>query len=481
MSAEPSLEQRAERLAVADATELAPQGRAWAGDALRRRLLAGADAIAVIATATAVGLVSADLTGLATVVAATGLGFTLARLLRMYDRDHRVLAHGVADELAPLSAWVCGLGVAAVVLAPLAGFRPPSGAALAALIGGLLLATLGLRAGARVLWRQVTSPERVLIVGSGALATAMRRKLEVFEDLHLELVGVVKDDILDGHGHRSPDAFLDALAAQHGSVDRILLASTTAHEGTIAELMPLCRAREIKLGLVPPARGMFGTAVQLDHLGELPIVQYNTWHVSRITQAGKRVLDVAVASVLLVLLLPLLPVVVVAIRMDSPGPAFFRQRRVARGGGVFRMLKLRTMVRDAESRLSEVVVLDDLESPVFKLKQDPRVTRVGRWLRRTSLDELPQLYNVLRGEMSLVGPRPEQVELVDRYPEEVRNVRLAVKPGITGPMQVSGRGALTLEERLAVEREYVENLSVPRDVRIIAQTIAVVVYGRGAY
>ena len=144
------------------------------------------------------------------------------------------------------------------------------------------------------------------------------------------------------------------------------------------------------------------------------------------------------------------------------------------------MLKFRTMVPDAEARLSEVVDLDALEHPTFKLQRDPRVTRIGRFLRRTSLDELPQFLNVLRGDMSLVGPRPEQVELVERYAPEHR-VRLDVRPGLTGPMQVYGRGDLGFDERLAVEREYVENLALRRDFRIMLLTLAAVLRGRGAY
>jgi lipopolysaccharide/colanic/teichoic acid biosynthesis glycosyltransferase len=144
------------------------------------------------------------------------------------------------------------------------------------------------------------------------------------------------------------------------------------------------------------------------------------------------------------------------------------------------MIKFRTMVSNAEDLLNDLVPFDKLADPMFKLREDPRVTSVGRFLRRTSLDELPQLFNVLRGDMSLVGPRPEQVELVDRYAPEHR-FRLAVKPGITGPMQVYGRGELSFEERLAVEREYIENLSIGRDVRILALTLPIVFAQRGAF
>jgi lipopolysaccharide/colanic/teichoic acid biosynthesis glycosyltransferase len=144
------------------------------------------------------------------------------------------------------------------------------------------------------------------------------------------------------------------------------------------------------------------------------------------------------------------------------------------------MYKFRTMVVNAESMLEDVVTLGALHEPVFKLRDDPRVTRIGRIIRRTSLDELPQLINVLMGDMSLVGPRPEQVELVELYTRDER-VRLAVKPGMTGPMQVFGRGQLTFDERLALEREYIENLSLGRDLRILALTLPAVIAGDGAF
>jgi lipopolysaccharide/colanic/teichoic acid biosynthesis glycosyltransferase len=194
----------------------------------------------------------------------------------------------------------------------------------------------------------------------------------------------------------------------------------------------------------------------------------------------KRTLDLVGAAVALVVVAPLMLAIAVAVRLDSRGPVLFVQRRVGLDGRAFAILKFRTMVAGADDDLSALVRIADLDAPAFKLQRDPRVTRIGRLLRRTSLDELPQLLNVLRGDMSLVGPRPEQVEVVDRYAEEHR-LRLAVKPGLTGPMQVYGRGALTFEERLAVEREYIENLSIGRDLRLLALTLPSVVNGRGAF
>jgi lipopolysaccharide/colanic/teichoic acid biosynthesis glycosyltransferase len=182
---------------------------------------------------------------------------------------------------------------------------------------------------------------------------------------------------------------------------------------------------------------------------------------------------------MLLVTLPLFVVIAAAIRLDDHGPVFFRQTRGARWGAPFTMLKFRTMGVDAEQRLDELLDLERLADPMFKLKEDPRVTRVGRFLRRTSLDELPQLINVLTGTMSIVGPRPEDYRLVQRYDADALAVRCGMKPGITGPMQVHGRGDLTFAERIAVEREYLENYTVTNDLRILAMTVASLLFGSG--
>jgi exopolysaccharide biosynthesis polyprenyl glycosylphosphotransferase len=260
----------------------------------------------------------------------------------------------------------------------------------------------------------------------------------------------------------------------------VIVASQAIDESVIAELLETCRQEGVKMSVILPARSIFATALRLNQVADLPVLEYSTWGVSRSTLLLKRLLDVAVAGATLVLLSPLLALAALAIWLDSRGPVVFAQTRAGLGGRPFQMYKLRTMVADAEDRLEALMPLNSLPEPVFKLPQDPRVTRVGRFLRRISLDELPQLVNVLRGDMSLVGPRPEQVELVALYRPEER-LRLAVKPGLTGPMQIFGRGQLTLDERLAVEREYIENLSLGRDLRILAMTVAAVVVGAGAY
>ena len=438
---------------------------------LLRRMLALADVLAALMLSAAFMLSEAGLAAAAWSAFFVPGWVLLAKLFGLYDRDHRALRHVTADEVQNIFLWVLtGTGALALFLpATPAGGISAMGAAVALAVG--FAAALLFRSATRLLWRATTAPERALVIGSGPLADATRRKLELFPDIHVQVLAERRD--FSAHE-------LENLNGELEGVDRVILASQTIDEALLARLVVVCRQRRTRLSVVPPARGMFGTAVHLTHVAELPVVEYNTWDVARSTLLLKRTLDVAVASVGLVVLAPLLLAIALAIRATSRGPAIFAQTRAGKHGTPFRMLKFRTMALDAEARLSEVVALNALGKPMFKLRSDPRVTRLGRLLRRTSLDELPQLLNVLRGEMSLVGPRPEQIDLAQRYTPAQR-FRLEATPGITGPMQVYGRGELTFDERLAVEREYIDNLSLARDLRILALTIGAVVGGRGAF
>jgi exopolysaccharide biosynthesis polyprenyl glycosylphosphotransferase len=194
----------------------------------------------------------------------------------------------------------------------------------------------------------------------------------------------------------------------------------------------------------------------------------------------KRVIDVAICSVGLVLLAPLFAVVAIAVKLGSSGPVLFRQTRVGRDGEEFSAYKFRSMYVDAEQHLDTLRDRNEAAGLLFKMRDDPRVTGVGRWLRRLSLDELPQIWNVLRGDMSLVGPRPPLPSEVEAYEYDVRR-RLLVKPGITGLWQVSGRSDLSWEDSVRLDLYYVENWSPVLDLVILARTFIAVVRGAGAY
>lgn len=446
--------------------------RGWR-DPLRRRMLALADLAALVVGALSLGLAfDSDVQRTLWAVVALPVWLIFAKLYGLYDLDHSALRHLTVDELPSIFFWTltATAGTALILQAtPAGGPAFLQGVRFWVATGA---ATFIFRSFARYLWRRSTRPERVYIFGEGPLADATRRKLDLFPDIHaraLDPPSIPLTELL-----QDPERLVEL------DIDRIIVATDSISEQLIADLVATCRRQRIKLSVVPPAQGMFGTAVRLTHVADLPVLEYNTWDVSRSTLLLKRLLDVAVSLSALVLLAPVFVLIALMIFLDSPGPVLFSQVRAGMHGQGFRMLKFRTMVADAEARLEHIVSFDALREPMFKLRDDPRVTRVGRFLRRTSLDELPQLVNVLMGDMSLVGPRPEQIDLVRRYTAG-QCIRLAVKPGVTGPMQVYGRGQLTFAERLAVEREYVENISIGRDLRILTLTITAVVAGRGAF
>lgn len=201
--------------------------------------------------------------------------------------------------------------------------------------------------------------------------------------------------------------------------------------------------------------------------------------IGGIAYIAKRGLDVVGGALGLFLTAVAGPFIALAIKLDSPGPVLFRQTRVGQGGKLFTIYKFRSMYVQAEEELDDLISLDNLQEPVFKLEDDPRRTRVGRLLRRWSLDELPQFWNVFKGDMSLVGPRPEEVRIVEMYNDWHRR-RLSIKPGLSGPMQVNGRGDLSLDDRVRLELNYIENYSFRRDLAIIARTLPAVLRGEGA-
>jgi exopolysaccharide biosynthesis polyprenyl glycosylphosphotransferase len=457
-----------------EATRL--RGEFWK-DALRRRMLASADLLAILMGAAATGLVADEAIALS-IAATAPLWLLLAKVRGLYDRDHVRIRHLTLDESSALFHWValCATGTALIVIA-LPGEKLSAAGAL--VMGATAFAAaFTLRVAARALWRRLVPPERGLILGSGRLADAFARRLELESGHHLTLIGQVGLATEAGADGARLEEW-DQLIGVH-DVERVIVALHDLSEETLSRVVSGCRSLGVKLSVAPPMRAMLGTAVDLNHLAEMPLIEFRTWDPSRSTMLLKRTMDVVGAAVALVAMAPWLALIALAVKLGSPGPALFRQRRAGRNGGSFEMLKFRTMAADAPERVGEVVALDELPEPVFKLRSDPRVTSVGRFLRRTSLDELPQLINVLRGEMSLVGPRPEETWLVDRYGEAGR-FRLEMRPGMTGPMQVHGRGELTFQERMSVEREYVENYSLGKDVKILFQTFYAVIHGRGAF
>jgi exopolysaccharide biosynthesis polyprenyl glycosylphosphotransferase len=225
---------------------------------------------------------------------------------------------------------------------------------------------------------------------------------------------------------------------------------------------------------------MMGPAATVDNLEGITLIGINTPSLARSNRYFKRAMDVIGASVLGLLAAPILVVAAIAVKLDSPGPVFFCQDRVGRRGKLFRLTKFRSMVVDADRMLAELRARNEGNDVLFKLKRDPRVTRLGAFLRRYSLDELPQLVNVVRGEMSLVGPRPPLPSEVESY-DYIAVRRLRLRPGLTGLWQVSGRSDLSWEESLRLDLRYVDNWSMALDLHILFRTWRAVFSGAGAY
>jgi exopolysaccharide biosynthesis polyprenyl glycosylphosphotransferase len=449
----------------------ARRGRWWR-DARRRRLLALAD------------MSAASLATLVVIVAGTGTFWAflflplwpiLAKMVGLYDRDHRALRHLTADEVPSIIGWVAMTTTAVVLLLSLTPAGLIEWDLGLALFVVAAVAAIGFRALTRWLWWRLTPPELVGLVGDGPVLASLQRKFQLFKEMHLELAAVREIDAL-GTGREREEGLRDLTRR----VDRIVVAATGVEADLIGYLKDLCRSRQVKISVVSPLRGKALPSERFVQLADLPILEYNTWDQSRSSLLLRRLFDFGVALTGLIIFAPIAAIIAIAIKIDSPGPVLFSQIRAGLDGRPFRMYKLRTMSVDAEANLEKLVDINELDEPVFKLRDDPRVTRVGALLRRFSIDEVPQLINVLAGEMSIVGPRPEQVELVERYSDAER-VRLTVKPGVTGPMQVFGRGELTFSERLAVEIQYIENPSLGQDLRILIHTLPAVMRGTGAF
>jgi exopolysaccharide biosynthesis polyprenyl glycosylphosphotransferase len=451
--------------------------------AMLRRLLAAGDWVALLASLCLVTATTTS-TDIATLFWAALFSPTWIFVLKLhglYDNDHRRIRHSTLDELPSLvSASVLGTLVldGLLALSPAGPLSPASAIAvgLVALVGSFVL-----RGVLRFLWHHLTGVAAGIVVGPAAAIDMVARRVSTHPETRLLLVGYLSqaDEAASELPRLGTVADISEVAREH-EIERVVVTELEMSEPAAERLIEECKEAGLALTFLPQHYGLLGPGIELNRLAELPVLDFRFSDPSRSTVAMKRAMDVVVSAILLTLLSPLLAAIAVAILLDSGRPVFFRQRRAGLEGAPFTMLKFRTMVADAEQRLPELVDLEKLEQPAFKIPDDPRVTRIGRKLRRFSLDELPQLINVLRGEMSLVGPRPEEEDVVALYDERQRG-RLEIKPGITGPMQVYGRSDLTFEERLAMERDYLDNLSIAGDLAILLRTPRAVVRGEGAH
>ena len=316
---------------------------------------------------------------------------------------------------------------------------------------------------------------KVLIIGTNAEARAVFEHLRTDPTLGYDAVGFIHDH--DGDESLTPDLVLDAV--RRVDAQGVIIAATSIDITTSNHLIRTLTEAGVHVELSSTLCDIAHDRLTVRPLGRFPMVYIEPVQRGGWRAGAKRGFDLAVASVLLLLTLPLMAIACVAVKLTSPGPMLFRQTRIGRDGTTFSLLKIRSMYQDAEDRLADIAHLNESAGPIFKIRNDPRITKVGRFLRKTSIDELPQLLNVLRGEMSLVGPRPALPREAELWDPSLRS-RLRVRPGITGMWQVHGRGS-DGTDYATLDLYYVDNWSLLADLSIMLRTAPAVVLRKGAF
>lgn len=347
-------------------------------------------------------------------------------------------------------------------------------AAVAMVLPSVVLIPIGRRLIVRVFGEPATS--RILVLGTGEVADRLARRIERCPDMRL--VGFADDAPRPGFPVLGGLVDVPAICDRH-AVDRVIVAFSRAPDDrTMATLRRL--GGRVPVSIVPRFFELQSWRSEVEELQGIPLVHVPSASLDLRSRVEKRMLDLTVAVGAMVVLAPLWALIAIAIKLDSPGPVYFRQERAGLGGRPFRIFKFRTMTADAWQRRFSMAEHNEVDGPLFKMAHDPRVTRVGRILRRTSADELPQLINVLRGQMSIVGPRPLPVEESARLEGPALD-RMHVVPGITGLWQVSGRSDLSYADLKHLDSVYVRSWSFMWDLRILCKTPASVLARRGAY
>ena len=462
----------------------------------RVSLLVAADAVA-LAVALGITFAVAEAVAPPSIIAPTWLTAILAVLAlpvwiaiftayNLYERQNRSISLATFDEVGELfHALLAGsllFLITSQVLRRVMGAEVYFPVEAAMFLATALPLVLLLRGTVRsFVFPAVMHPRRTLIVGAGDVGQVVERKIRSHPEYGLELIGFVDEEPREGGraplvgGPTELPRLVDEL-----EIDWVILAfSQSSYEDTL-DLLRAARRPDVHLSIVPRFFEVFASNATIQELEGMPVVNLPAMRLSRSVRFVKRAVDICVAGLGLLVLAPLLAAAAVAIKLDTRGPVFFRQERHGRGGSVFRIIKFRTMHDGAEAQRQALAPRNEVGGALFKMKDDPRVTRVGRILRRTSIDELPQLWNVLRGEMSLVGPRPFVIHESSQITGWASR-RLDLTPGITGLWQVLGRNDMPFEEMVKLDYIYVTNWSLWWDFKILCQTIPVVISRRGAY
>jgi len=465
------------------------RGRTW--------ILAGGDLVALTVAYAATYIVASQiaplppvsapawfLVGLAVVAVPAWIAVFTA--YHLYDNDNLRISVASFDEVRDVFHAMLAGSLIFLVLSQgvrhLAGWWVYSAVEAALFLSSALVLVPVVRGSIRSwVFPRVMKPRRTLIIGSGPEAKLVHRNIEAHPEYGLQVIG-----FLDGRSDSELGPILGspsevATIVDELDIDRVLLASSVASHEEMLDLVRTVRRPDVQVSIVPRYFEIFTSQATLDDVEGMPVVTLPPMRLGRSSRLLKRGFDVSVSGLALLFLTPLLALVALAIRLESPGGAIYRQPRRGRNGSTFQIAKFRSMFVGAEQQRDQVLHLNEVDGPLFKAKAgDPRVTRIGNFLRKSSLDELPQLWNVLRGDMSLVGPRPFVVYEADQITGWASR-RLDMTPGITGLWQVLGRNDIPFDEMVKLDYLYVTNWSLWWDLKILAQTIPVVLGKRGAY
>jgi exopolysaccharide biosynthesis polyprenyl glycosylphosphotransferase len=454
-------------------------------DFLVRRMLLAADMVAlVIALLAASEAASRPAQGEFILVGLASLPIwaALFQAYGLYDRGIRRVSHTAVDDIPALFHAVLVGSLLMWVLYKVA--LPSDQLVLVEVIAFGAVTTVGVLA-SRSLVKPILNRrmgrERTLLIGTGTAIDPILGKIRTHPEYGLEPVGRLA---VEGNGRAGSAlpvlgtfADFEIVAAEH-RIERIIVSHTGLAESALLELLRLAKPLGLKVSVLPQMFDVMGPSVEVDDVQGVTILGINPPILSRSSLALKRAMDLAGACLLLVVLAPLFAVIAIAIKLDSRGPVLYRQRRVGKADKPFDLLKFRTMAVGADALVGELMGQSQ-EEHWLKLDSDPRITRIGRLLRSTSLDELPQLVNVVKGDMSLVGPRPLIVVEDSRIGGWGRS-RLDLMPGITGSWQVLGRTNIPFEEMVKLDYLYVTNWSLWRDMRLMLKTLPAVLTRRGA-
>ena len=451
-------------------------------DAIYRRLLALADlGAATVAFVLTIPVLGSDLLGVGTILA-VGMIVPVCKLAGLYDRDEHLLHKRTLDE-APAIFSVATLYTLLAFLAGEAIVDGTFGREQAVVLWGLLFVSLlAARKLARRVAASLVDDERCVILGNAEAASWLGTKLERCNGSSTRIVGRVPLDPDDGSVNGMPllggfGELKHLLSAYR--IDRALIAPGTGESDLrLLHVIRVVKRLGVRISVLPRMFEVVGSAYEFDEVEGATLLGVRRHGLSRSSWLIKRSFDLLGAALVLVLLAPLMAMIALAVKLGSAGPVFFRQRRVGRDDAVFEIYKFRTMVDDAEDLKESLAHRNEAGGGLFKIEDDPRITRVGRFLRRTSLDELPQLLNVLKGDMSLVGPRPLVVD-EDCLIEGLHRHRLLVPPGVTGLWQIFGSARIPLDEMVKIDYLYGANWSVWLDIKILLRTVPVVLGQRG--